>query len=160
MKYRIGIFTTVLFVVACQQEQQTQLEPLDLLPYGVPVNIMAPDSAEVNTMDMVVTQDITVQKGDDYFVQIYVSEASTTDIPRIKANQLSEVKSNRYFSRIVQEDEAGFIYETAIDSSNVNYGFRYLMVKGDKELIFQTGLIGDFDLQDVEQMYQAVQPQK
>jgi len=160
MKYRIGIFAAVLMIAACQQEQQTQLEPLDLLPYGVPVTIMAPDSAEVNTMDMVVTQDITVKKGEDYFVQIYVSEASTTDIPRIKANQLSEVKSNRYFSRIVQEDEAGFIYETAIDSSNVNYGFRYLMVKGDKELIFQTGLIGDFDLQDVEQMYQAVQPKK
>jgi len=160
MNYRIGIIAAVLLLTACQQDQQTQLAPLDLLPYGVPVTIMAPDSAEVNTMDMVVTKDITVKGKEDYFVQIYVSDASTTDIARLKADQLSEVKSNRYFSRIVQEDEAGFIYETAIDSSNVNYGFRYLMVKGDKELIFQTGLIGDFDLQDVEQMYQAVQPKK
>lgn len=156
MKYRIFIAAVLLTFMACQQDNREALKPLNLLDYGVPLTIMAPDSAEINTMDMIVTKDITVKKGEDYFVQIYASDATTTDIAKIKADQLSDVKSNRYFSRIVQEDESGFIYETAVDSSLVNYGFRYILLKGDKEYIFQTGLIGDFSQEDVEVMYKAV----
>jgi hypothetical protein len=151
-----------LFLTACQGEEKTNLKPLDLLKYGVPITIMAPDSANVKTMDMVVQKDITVkgEEGDGYFVQIYAADASTNDINKLKAEQLAAVKANPYFSKIVKEDAAGFLYETKIDSSTIIHGFRYVKIQGNKEYIFQTGSIGMFTLEDAEMMYQAVQQEK
>ena len=159
MKNFLSLFAIVVFVVACSSEPKSNLKPLDLLEYGIPITIMAPDSAKVRTMDLVVQKDVTVKGDDDYYVQIYASGAETTDVAQVKAEQLAEVKGNRYFSKIVQEDESGFIYETQVDSNNVNYGFRLVRIQGDQEYIFQTGLIGSFTLEKVEEMYQAVQPE-
>lgn len=141
----------------CQSESQDSLKPLNLLEYGLPITIMAPDSAEVKSSDLGgLLKDVTIKKGDDFSIQIYASAAETTDIAKVKANQIAEVKSNRYFSKIVEEKDNGFIYETAIDSSNINYGFRYIRVQGDQEYIFQTALIGTFDEEAVRNMYKAV----
>lgn len=151
----------MLFVIACQNEDnKIPLVPLDLSAYNVPVTIQAPDSADVKMMDMGFMKDVSVKKGDNYYVQVYASQATMTDPTKILAQQLSEVKDNRYFSKIVREEPAGFIYETTIDSSNINYGFRHVRVQGDNEFIFRTGLIGIFSLEDVEHMYKAVQPTK
>lgn len=158
MKKSLLFVVAIIFMWACESNgtKQDWVEK-DLLQYGIPMTIMAPDSAEVNSSDLGgLIQDVTVKKGEDYYIQIYASDAETTDIARVKSAQLSEVKSNRYFSKIVQEESEGFIYETAIDSSTINYGFRYLRVQGDKEYIFQTGLVGNFSLEQVEKMYEAV----
>jgi hypothetical protein len=101
-------------------------------------------------------QDITIQSGDDYYVQIYAAQAETNDITKIKASLLADVKANRYYSRIVSEEESGFIYETAIDENNLNYGFRWIKLQGDMEYVFQTGLVGTFTLEQVKNMYEAV----
>lgn len=158
MKKSLLFVLAVILMSACQRNstEQDWVEK-DLLQYGIPVTIMAPDSAEVNSSDLGgLIQDVTIKKGEDYYIQIYASGAETTDIAKIKSGQLSEVKSNRYFSKIVKEDTDGFIYETMIDSSAINYGFRYVRVQGDKEFVFQTGLVGNFSLQEVEKMYEAV----
>merc|ERR1711916_234564 len=91
----------------------------------------------------------------DYYIQIYASKANNTDIAQIKADQVSDVRSNPYFSRIVEEDEEGFIYETAIDSTNY-YSFRYIYLQGDTEFIFTTGLAKTFNQEQVRQMYEGV----
>ncbi|GJM35332.1 MAG: hypothetical protein DHS20C18_43330 [Saprospiraceae bacterium] len=145
-----------LLIGACQQDTGPQWTQLDLMSYGIPLNIAAPDSAKVKTTDLGLMKDITIQEGKDYYVQLYASSASTNDIAKIKADQLSEVKSNRFFSKIVKEETDGFIYETSIDSSNINYGFRYIYLQGDMEYIFQTGLIGTFTQEQTERMYEAV----
>lgn len=161
MNKRILILLCVITGIgSCQQEAAGDWEPTSLMPYGVPVTIMAPDSVVVKTSDMGgLLKDITVRGGEEYSIQIYATDAETNDISKIKANQLADVKSNRYFSRIVEEEEAGFIYETQIDSSNINYGFRYIHLQGDKEYIFQTGLTGLYTQEEVERMYEAVKPQ-
>jgi len=46
------------------------------------------------------------------------------------------------------------------DSISTNYGFKYLKIQGDKEYIFQTGLVGNFGLDDVKVMYEAVKNKK
>lgn len=160
MKKSLLFVLAVFLMWACQQNSTEQdWAEKDLLQYGIPITIMAPDSAEVNSSDLGgLIQDVTIKKGDDYYIQIYASGAETTDIAKIKSNQLSEVKSNRYFSKIMKEDTDGFIYETKIDSSAINYGFRHVRVQGDKEFIFQTGLVGNFSLEEVEKMYEAVRP--
>ena len=154
------LFVAVLFVVSwsaqgCSGEpKDADLVEMDLLSYGMPIVIQAPEDALVETMDLVVQKDLTVKK-DDYFIQIFESSATTYDVPAIKSRLLSEVQGNRYFQKIITEDPDGFIYETAIDSSYVNYGFRRVRLQGDKEYVFQTGMRGKFPLEAVERMYRA-----
>ena len=157
MKKLVCLFGIIATIFACSSEEKSNLVPLNLLKYGLPVTIMAPDSADVKKVDMgAILKDVTVKKGDDYFVQIYASQAATNDIARLKAEQLVDVKENPFFSKIVQEEEAGFIYENKIDSTAITYGFSYAYVQGDMEYIFRTGLIGTFTLEQVETMFNAV----
>lgn len=149
----------LLLLAACQSEPGGGLKETDLLPYGIPVAIMAPDSAEISAGELGggLIKDVTIRGAGNYKVQVFATQAETSDMARVKAGQLADVKSNRYFSRIVREEENGFIYQTAIDSSNISYGFRYIVLQGDLEIVFQTGLLGTFSEEEVEKMYQAVQ---
>ena len=150
-----------VFLSSCQSDGGSDLQPLDLMQYNIPLTIQAPDSVNVKTMDLVVQKDVTVRGATDenYYVQIYASDAATNDLAQAKAEQLSEVKSNRYFSKIVEEEDAGFIYENKIDSTT-NYGFRYIHLQGDQQYVFQTGLIGNFTQESAKRMYDAVQQGK
>jgi hypothetical protein len=150
----------VLFFYSCNRSPVDSWKPLDLLPHGVPLKVLAPlpDSAKVNKSDMgSILQDITIQNGEDYYIQIFATQAETTDLAKIKATQMADVKSNRYYSKIVKEEEAGFIYEMMIDSANINYGFRYIKLQGGMEYIFQPGMAGLFTLDQAENMYKGVQ---
>lgn len=129
---------------------------LDLMSYGLPIAIGAPAESEVKVDDLGVWKDVTVKHGDNYFVQILSSKASSLDINKLKTESLSEVKAGRFFSKIIQEDDSGFIFEKKIDES-INYDFRYFKIQGDHEYSFQTGLIGTFSEEQVRDMYTSVQ---
>ena len=73
----------------------------------------------------------------------------------LKSEEIREVKNNPYFSRIVQEEENGFIYELVIDST-LNYSFRYIWPQGDKLYTFQTGVVETYALPEAKKLYQAV----
>ncbi len=147
-------------LLSCGKDAKNKLKSLDLMPQGVPISIMAPDSAEVKVSDLVVQKDVTIQKGEHFYVQIFMSDATAANAKALKAEQLEQVKTMPYFSKIIREDDGGFLYENKIDSTNLSYGFRHVRMQGDKEFIFQTGLIGNFSKEDAEAMYQAVQPKK
>ncbi len=150
-----------MILVSCQTDDAGKWSDTDLLPYGIPITVQAPDSLAVKTKDIGrFMTDVTLQSDEPYNIQIFASDAETNDIAAIKADQLQEVKNHRYFSRIVREEEPGFIYETRLDSNTVNYGFRYVYLQGDKEYIFQTGLSGLFSLEETERMYEAVKQEK
>lgn len=150
------LLASVGLIWSCQQEPAVKFSSLDLTKYGVPMSIQAPDSVEIKTKDYGFSKDITVKAGEDYSIQILASEANTQDVSQVKASEMASVKQGIYFNRIVSEEPDGFIYESALDSTHLNYGFRYVRLQGGREFIFQTGLIGDFSLEDVETMYQAV----
>jgi len=151
------IASALLLNNACQQESNNQFPELDLMSYGMPIVIRAPEHPEIKTMDLVLTQDLTITKGDDFHIQIFESPADIRDVGEIKKRMLEEVRGNSYFHSVLKEDAAGFIYDTKVDSHYVNYGFRYVRIQGDKEFIFQQGLQGKFTKEAVESMYQAVQ---
>jgi hypothetical protein len=132
------------------------LKPLDLHPYGIPVKIMAPDSAIVRMKDYSIMKDITVQKDDWYYVQIFQSTTSGNDTEEIKRNQLESVRQDKNFKEIVREDESGFIYEKQLSNDQLAYDFRYIKIIGDQEIIFQTGITGIYTLENVEIMYESV----
>ena len=121
---------------------------------------MAPDSAKVTVDDLLGQKDITIE-GENYSVQLFVSDATTTNATEVKNNMLAEVQNQQYFSKVVKEDPTGFIYETVIDSTYISYRFYHIKIKGDKELLFQSGLQGKFTQEQTEATYQAVsQPVK
>lgn len=147
----------ILVLVSCSSEPKQQWNNLDLLSYGIPFSVLAPDSAKVNVTDFgKIVKDVTIKKGDDYSIQIFASDARITDMAQIKNGQLSEVKSNPYFSKIVEDYPNGFIYESKLDSTKTNYGFKYIKLQGDKEYLISNGMIGSFDLKQIENMYQAI----
>jgi len=144
-----------LSIQSCQTEGKSNLVKLDLLSYGLPISIMAPEGAEIVADDMGVWTDVTVKAGDDYYVQIIASDAITFEKADIVAEQLKTVKASTFFSKILEEYEDGFIYEKKIDDK-LNYDFRCVKIQGDKEYIFQTGLIGTWTEENVRTMFDAV----
>ena len=126
------------------------------MEYGIPLTINAPDGAEVKKGDLGIFQDVTVKSGEDYYIQILGSEATNLNVNEVKNALLDDIKRTPYFSKVVEEYEEGFIFQKQIDSTNINYAFRHIKIQGDKEYIFQTGMIGKFDLDDVRLMYDAV----
>lgn len=142
---------------ACKEEPTAGMVELDLMSYGMPIVIKAPENPEIRKMDLLMTKDLTVIKGDDYNIQIFESEADSRDIGIIKSRLLAEIQRNPYFYAIIRDDPAGFVYESHVDSNYVNFGFRHVRIQGDKEFVFQQGLRGKFTKEAVMAMYLAVQ---
>lgn len=148
-----------LILAACQKDVENDWKPMDLLAYSVPVTIMAPDSVDVNAKNIGgVIQDVTL-KAPGYSIQIYGTELETNDLASLKAIQLNEVKNNRYFSRVLQEEENGFLYELLIDTT-LNYSFRYVLPRGDKLYTFQTGIVETYTMPEAKKLYQAVKQEE
>ena len=137
-------------------EPKSNYPDFDLMSYGLPIKIKAPTDADVKMSDMLLMKDVTVKK-DGYDMQIFASEIMTLDVAKIKEEQLGSVKSKASFSKVIQDDVNGFIYEKFRSDSTLNYDFRHIRVQGDQQYIFQTGLVGKFSEKEVRDMYLSVQ---
>ncbi|MEM1324593.1 MAG: hypothetical protein AAGI23_01500 [Bacteroidota bacterium] len=152
--------STLLFW-QCESDAST-MQSFDLLEYGVPMSIRVPvDSPQVKMSEgFLGDKEVSIKAGEGFDVLLTYAPASTSDMAQLKAEQLGYVKSISNFERIVEEEEAGFIYETAIDSTQSFYGFRYIRLQGDIQYLFQSGLIGTFALEDAQMMYAAVKEEE
>ena len=149
----------LLMLLACGGEEAAAYRDLDLTEYNIPVTIRAPDSAQVVAGKLGGNiEDVTIRSAADrYAVQILAGTARTSDMARLKADQLEAVRDNRYFERIVTEEPAGFIFENKIDTTSA-FGFRYIVYQGDREIVFQNSFDGVYTLPEVESMYTSVKP--
>ncbi len=154
--FLLSFILFALCFAGCTKKQSVKLVDLDLMSYEMPIMIKAPADAEIKKMDLIVQKDITVKSGDGFYLQIFESDVTNRDPKKVKEDLLKTVQENPYFSELVQEDPNGFIYKTQIDSTQENYSFRYVRIQGDKEYTFQTGMIGQFTLDQVRTMYNAV----
>lgn len=153
------IVYSILFIAlifSCKSDPTSGLQELKLLEYGLPISILAPEGAEVVADDLGFWTDVSIQKGEEYYIQIIGSNSNTFDQVKLKNEQLSLVKQGEFFSKIIQEDENGFLFEKKI-GEKINYDFRLIKIQGDKEYIFQTGLYGNFSEEAVRKMYAACQ---
>ncbi len=150
-----------LLLASCATDPAGNWSELDLTGYNLPVKIMAPDSAKVISSNLSsIMRDVTVKsEEDDYSIQILASQASTNDMTRLKAEQLELVRDNRYFSKVVREEDNGFIFENQIDSTSI-FGFRYIIYQGDQEFVFQNGFDSTYGLEAIEAMFSAVKQKK
>lgn len=156
LNMRIASILFCLCVLSSCAEPKGTYPDMDLMKHGLPIKIKAPVDAKVKMSDMFLMKDVTVKK-DDYDLQIFESEVITQNIESIKGEQLSTQKAKPTFSKVIQEDPNGFIFEKFRSDSTLNYDFRYVRIQGDKQYIFQTGLIGKFTEQQVRNMYESVQ---
>ena len=149
------MWSALLFlIISCKPSPLDDYQELDLLSYGMPITIKAPKDVEINKEDYGVMQGITV-KGENYDIQIYSGNANTLDIAELKAEKLNEAKINRYFSKIIEEEDDGFIFEKNIDGE-IRIDFRHIKIIGDKEFTFQKGLVGNYSESEIRNMYEAV----
>ena len=162
LKHLSLLFIIGLFAFGCSNgTDEKPLVVLDLLEHGLPIRIMAPDSAKVRSKDLLMMKDVTVKDAEsNYAIQIWSSDRTTGQLKRLVNEQIEIIKNHPFFNEIVEEREDGFIYKTQIDSSATNYGFKYIHLQGDKEYIFQTGILGTFELDEVKAMYDAVYQKK
>ncbi len=148
---------SLITVWSCQSDS-SNMQSFDLLPYGVPISIKVPvDSPSIKKSDGFLGQkELAIKAGSQFDLLVAYEPAETSDLAKLKAEQIASVKDIANFSKIIEEEEKGFIYETQIDSTNLYYGFRYVHLQGDQKYIFQSGLIGAFSLEDVQAMYSAI----
>lgn len=156
MRMLTGIILIVLMLSACASDPLSDYKELDLLSYGVPLKVMAPDSAIVKKEDWISQKGVAITKGDDFDILVWKAEATSLDLATLKASKLGDVEANKYFSKIILEEPGGFIFENKLDSNTLFYGFYHLILQGDNEYIIQNGLRGNFTKEQAENMYSAV----
>ena len=146
----------MIALLSCSNNKKEELKKMDLMSYGIPLKVKAPEGTVVKTEDMGIVKDITLRKGDDYFIQILNSSALSGDIAKLKNDQLEEVKKSPYFSKVILDENNGFVYEKKMNDSLFNYDFRYIKIQGDQQYTFQTGLFGMFTKDQAMEMYESI----
>ncbi len=153
----LGGLVLLLLLSSCGKDLPDGWQELNLMRYNIPLSIQAPDSARVLSSEVSgVMRDVTVSDvANNFYLQIFSSQAYTQDIAKLKANQLDLVRANPYFERIVEETPYSFIFENKIDSTTT-FGFRYIVYMGDKEIILQNAMGRIADEASIRKMYEAV----
>ena len=152
MKKLIYILFLSYAFFACSNS--SSLPDLDLMSKGIPLKLKAPEDAEVSSKDMGVFKDVTIKSGDDFYIQITGGQKFMNDEKARKEEELKTIKSLVNFSRVVQEDDNGFVFEKK-RGDDLSYDFRRVRIQGEEEYIFQAGLIGKYTLEAAQTMYEA-----
>lgn len=155
---RYLIILSLLLVYSCGPSgsaSQSNFPEMDLMKYGMPIKIQAPAESVAEGSDLGVMKDVTVKGKDNYFIQITSGLSTSTDIPGLVSAQKQEVSRSEFFDGYIQEDDQGFIFKKKI-GDRLNHDFRYIKIQGDQEYLFQTGFMGQFTLEEVQAMYEAV----
>lgn len=156
MKY-ILIMCVAMLAFSCTSEPEEQWVEKDLMEYGVPLVIRAPDSIAVKKSNYAGQTDILVTGTGDYRLQIFSSPA-TNSRPGDMVQELREnVESNRYFKEVVEEFQDGFIYSLQIDSTHQSFGFRRVLIQGQNEYIIQNDLRGLHSLERAKKLYGVIE---
>jgi hypothetical protein len=145
-----------MLFIHCKTDKSANYPSKDLLKHGFAISVKAPENAEIKSDDYGIMQELSISSGNDYNIQILKSVSNTSNPKEALEGQMNLVKSDRYFSKIIEEYENGFIFEKKIDD-NINYDFRYVKLKGEHEYIYQTGMVGTYTEASVREMYNSVQ---
>lgn len=157
---KIVIFClSLFFFFSCKESGDLgNLKDLDLMSYGMPIKIKAPENSEIKSDDLGLVKEVSIKNGENYHIQIFSGQSYTSDLKSLLEAQKGDVVTMTYFSQIIEEFENGFIFEKKYPEmdNKITYDFRYLKKQGDNQFIFQTGLMGNFTLAQVKEMYNAV----
>ncbi len=151
MKRLIPLLILAFGVIACNSDG---LETISLQEHGANIDIKIPPGAEVTSEPIGYRKQIFVQQ-DKFNLIVLVGDEETETAAEIKKENLESVKALDIFSEIIQEDDNGFIYEIN-QGTGKNYDFRYVYVKNGTSHGFRRNFVGDYTLDEVKTMYNAV----
>src|SRR5690625_1648595 len=114
----LGLSFCVVFLMACNQAPEMKF--VDLLSYGVPIQIEAPDSVEITTSDMGIQKDLVLKGEGGYNIQIFYSDAFRNQKDAVQEHK-NIFKENSCFKDFVMEEHKGFIYSIKINSTLEKY---------------------------------------
>ncbi len=153
---RFFVFLALISLLCSCKGAEPELPTLDLLSQGLPLKIKAPENVEVASSDLGIMKDVTVKNDEGYSIQIFESEATTLVIKDIKDQIKIDIEESLFFSKMIREEDEGFIFEKKIDENYITYDFRRVRVAGDKQYVIQAGLSSQHSLENVEVMYASV----
>lgn len=143
----------------CQQDRPPrEWTELSLEEHGLPLQLLAPPDARIQTKDMAgFVHDITIRSRDTSFaLQVFASPVSNLGPVEVLEQQRRRVRENPYFEQIVSEYDHGFIYRLNIDGQT-GYGFRLVRRVGEQDVVLQNGLSKLFSEREIRRMYRALQ---
>ena len=150
------LFCAAVFI-SCKQEPT--LVPLDLMSHGLPIKILAPEKVTIVPSDFGIMKDCIVTDSAGFILQIFESQVTELNTKTAIENIKSDQQTKDTFSKMIQEDPHGFIFERKIGEDYINYDFRHIRIAGDRQYLFQAGIARQFTLDQVKLMYKAVQNQ-
>lgn len=161
------LFVALLSLIACEstpaEEKPAFTKTVNLLEYGIPVELNAPEDAKVVDASDDMIQDLRIE-GDHYYVQIYGTVATRPSCKTLADEALIDYKTkNATFQRVVKQDECGFVYAVKTENDTTTYyNFDYFAVKGNKEYRFMstTSPLVKLNQAQVEAIYEAVKNQQ
>lgn len=152
----ITVFITTLFI-QCKDSSSNHKTGIELMKYGIPYTLAAPKDVKIAKIGSGRLADVSVKNEQGYDVQIFMSDAFSNDMTKLKSLKKVEVTSNPYFSKIVEEYDDGFLYEKINESNERSFDFMIIKVQGDKELTFQCGNSREFTENDVKKIVASIQ---
>ena len=153
MRPAIYAFCFFLYLLSSCSSTEESLPYKDLFSYGIPIEIPAPDSVKVNSSEIGGQKDVVLEGEDGYKIQIFSSSAYHNESKAVKEYK-SEISNHPQFKEIVREEPQGFVYAFQLDSTTVNYGFRYIEVKAGKEIVVQQGMLGIYTREEAERLFE------
>lgn len=141
-----------IFIWGCTPSEES-LSYKDLLTYGIPIEIQAPDSVDITSSDIGSLKDVILVGDEGYKIQIFSSPAYNNESTAIQEYK-SEIQNHPQFKEFVREEPQGFLYSFQLDSTTVNYGFRYITVKGGKEIVIQQGMLGIYTQDEAGKLFE------
>jgi len=150
------MIVVVFIIISSCKPSGPELAPLNLLAQGIPLKIQAPADVAVASSDLGILKDVTIKNDQGYSIQIFESEATTFNNKDIANKMLSDIQSSKFFSKMIRQEDGGFIFEKKIDENYITYDFRQIKIIGDKQYVIQAGMSGQHSLEQVEVMYASV----
>lgn len=158
MKLPVNYFLlfTVILCVQCSSNPISEWKSINLLEYGVPIEIKAPENVKVEAGDLMGMKDITVQDSGKYNLQIFVSDAQLESLDESLSDLKELIKENPTFDKIIDSFPHGFLFRLQVDSTTQSYDFRYLVTRGNKQIQFQMGMGRIYKREDVKRTLKGI----
>ncbi len=144
-----------LSIFSCKDGSKDQ-SSLDLMKYGVPYSISAPADVAVSKVGSGKLEDISIKNKSGYDVQVFMGDAFSSNLEKLKTIKKEEITTNPSFKKIIEEFDNGFIYEKTSDTGSRNYDFAIIVIQGDKEINFQAGNSKEFTEAEVKTMVKSI----
>jgi hypothetical protein len=126
------------------------------MKYGIPYLIQAPADVEITKQGSGRLVDLAIKNNDGFDIQVFMSNAYSSDIEKLKTLKKSQATSHPSFVKIIEEFDEGFIFEKTSDAGNRSYDFSLIKIVGTNEINFQCGNSKEFSEAEVKRMVKNI----